>query len=267
MRASSIILTALTVLLCSTALTLAAEPMGGVGLVLGVENETQAVKITRVLPNSPAAKAGLVAGGVLHKIGDTVVDGKSMSDCVALIRGPIGTTVALEVTDPATHTNRQVEVTRARIDLAASKSKVGDPAAPLSIQEWVKGSQVNVTDGKAVYVVEFWATWCGPCRVSIPHLTALQKKMKDKGVVVVGISDETPATVKPFVNQMADKMDYTVACDKSAQTAAAYLGAYGVNTIPTAFIVGKDGRVLWLGHPMAGLEKALDEILAGKQKL
>jgi thiol-disulfide isomerase/thioredoxin len=230
-----------------------------------VDKDTQAVKITRVLPNSPAEKAGLVAGAVLHKIGGTIVDGKSMTDCVALIRGPIGTTVSMEVVDPATSATRQVELTRARIDLAASKSRLGDPAAPLSIQEWIQGGPIDVKDGKAVYVVEFWATWCGPCRVSIPHLSALQKKLKDKGVVVVGISDESPATVKPFVQKMGATMDYAVASDKSAETAAAYMGAYGQNSIPTAFVVGKDGQVLWVGHPMGGLDRALDNILAGKQ--
>ena len=86
-------------------------------------------------------------------------------------------------------------------------AQLGDPAAPLAIKEWIKGNPVNVKDGKNIYVVEFWATWCPPCRRSIPHLTEIQKKFKDKGVVVVGISDEAPATVKPFVQKMAGEMD------------------------------------------------------------
>jgi thiol-disulfide isomerase/thioredoxin len=148
-----------------------------------------------------------------------------------------------------------------------SAAKIGDPAAPLVIKEWVKGSPVDVRDGKHVYVVEFWATWCPPCRASIPHLTEVQKKFKDKGVVVVGVSDEPVAKVKPFVEQMGAKMDYHVACDDSRKTSAGYMRAYDQNGIPTAFIIGKDGKVLWFGHPMGGLEEKLAEVLAGKYDL
>jgi thiol-disulfide isomerase/thioredoxin len=142
--------------------------------------------------------------------------------------------------------------------------KIGDAAAPLKIKEWVKGKAVDVKDGKNLYVVEFWATWCGPCRVSIPHLTELQKQFKDKGVVVVGVSDETLDKVKPFVESEAGKMDYVVAIDDERATSKGYMEAYGQNGIPHAFVVGKDGKVIWHGHPMAGLDKAIEEMVAGK---
>ena len=151
--------------------------------------------------------------------------------------------------------------------VSASAARLGDPAAPLTIKDWVKGKAVDVKDGKNIYVVEFWATWCGPCKVSIPHLTELQKKFKDKGVVFVGVSDEPVAKVKPFVDKMAEKMDYIVACDDDRQSNDGYMVAYGQNGIPTAFIVGKEGKVLWFGHPMAGLEETLADIVAGKYDL
>ncbi len=151
--------------------------------------------------------------------------------------------------------------------LSASAATLGDPAAPLAIREWVKGKPADVKDGKNVYVVEFWATWCPPCRESIPHLTDLQKKFKDKGVVFIGVSDETPDKVKPFVEKMADKMDYRVAIDDERKTSNGYMKAFGEGGIPHAFIVGKEGTVLWHGHPMDRMEQALDQILSGQYDL
>lgn len=150
-----------------------------------------------------------------------------------------------------------------------SAADLGDTAAPLAIAEWVKGSPVKLADGKGkkLYVVEFWATWCPPCRTSIPHLTEMQKQFKDKDVVFIGVTDEKANVVKPFVEKMGDKMDYVVAIDQDKKTSAGYMKAYGINGIPHAFIVDKEGKVAWQGHPMAGLDKAIEEILAGKYDL
>jgi len=153
--------------------------------------------------------------------------------------------------------------------LTLAAAELGDPAAPLKISEWIKGDPVNLADakGKKIVVVEFWATWCPPCRTSIPHLTDLAKKFKDKDVVIVGISDEKPAVVKAFVEKMGSKMDYVVAIDDDNATAEGYMRAYDQNGIPHAFLVDKSGRVVWHGHPMGGLDKALEEAVAGKLDL
>lgn len=141
-------------------------------------------------------------------------------------------------------------------------SKIGDAAAPLQIAEWVKGDAVDLADvkGKKIVVVEFWATWCGPCKASIPHLTELQKKFADRGVVFIGVSSEDSAKVRPFVEQMGDKMGYTVATDDNRKTSDGYMKAYGQKGIPCAFIVDREGRVAWVGHPMGDLEKQLEKL-------
>ena len=149
---------------------------------------------------------------------------------------------------------------------AVPAAKLGEKAKALTISEWVKGSAVDVTDGKNVYVVEFWATWCGPCRNTIPHLTELQKKYKDQGVVFVGVSSEKAEDVKPFVQEMGDKMDYNVAVDKDDATDKAYMAAYGQGGIPCAFIINKESQVVWVGHPME-MEKPLQEVIEGKYDL
>jgi thiol-disulfide isomerase/thioredoxin len=138
-------------------------------------------------------------------------------------------------------------------------------APALSVAEWVKGEPVKLEDGKGknVYIVEFWATWCPPCRESIPHLTELQKKYKDKGLVVVAITDEEAGIVKPFVEKMGDEMDYRVALDKESQTYAAYDAITPIPFIPSAFVIDKEGRIAWVGLPLDERMDAVVEKLLG----
>jgi thiol-disulfide isomerase/thioredoxin len=145
-------------------------------------------------------------------------------------------------------------------------TKLGDPAYPLTGLTWVKGQPAQITPGK-VYVVEFWATWCPPCRESIPHLTALRKKYEGKGVVFIGVSNEAVPTVKPFVANMGDKMDYNVAVDTTGAVVNGYMEAFHQGGIPPAFVVNAKGDVVWYGHPMGDLDQVIGQVLAGTYKI
>ena len=93
---------------------------------------------------------------------------------------------------------------------------IGDPAPDLKVSRWVKGAAVAGFESNKTYVVEFWATWCGPCRASIPHLTELAHQFPAvtfAGVDVWEQGDGADATVDKFVTGMGDKMDYHVARD------------------------------------------------------
>jgi thiol-disulfide isomerase/thioredoxin len=137
-------------------------------------------------------------------------------------------------------------------------------AYPLEGLTWIKGGPVTITPGN-VYVVEFWATWCPPCKISIPHLAGLQKKYKDKGVVFTGVSDEPPDVTTPFVKQMGDSMNYNVASDTKGDVEKGYMVAFHQDGIPTAFVVGAAGKIVWFGHPMdEQFEQAIDLALAAK---
>ena len=156
------------------------------------------------------------------------------------------------------------------INLNAATLSLGDSAPALKASQWVKGEAVPSFEADKTYVVEFWATWCGPCKVSIPHLTELAHQFKDVTFIGVDVwerGDNIESTVKKFVNQMGDKMDYRVAMDTDDTFMANnWMKAADQNGIPAAFVVQK-GKVVWIGHPMGGLEETLKEIAAGKYDL
>lgn len=146
--------------------------------------------------------------------------------------------------------------------------KVGDPAPKLQVAQWVQGDAVDAFEGDKVYIVEFWATWCGPCITAIPHLNEIYKRHKDKGLVVIGqnVFEKDDKAVPGFVRKMGSKMTYRVALDdKSVEggfMAAKWLKAAGQNGIPCAFVVNKAGRVAYIGHPMRLQESMLASLLA-----
>jgi thiol-disulfide isomerase/thioredoxin len=156
---------------------------------------------------------------------------------------------------------------------AAPTLKVGDPAPPLKVAKWFKGQPVEKLEPSSVYVVEFWATWCGPCKKSIPHLTELAKQFDGKARII-GVSvfeaEETNhekrlAAVSKFVTDMGDKMDYSVAADDNdGSMAKNWVEAAGETGIPLAFIVGKDGKIAWIGNPWQDMDKRLADTVAGK---
>ena len=144
-------------------------------------------------------------------------------------------------------------------------ANIGSQAPKLQIEHWIKGNPVDLAkaDEKKIHVIEFWATWCGPCRDSIPHLTELQEKYKSKGVTVIGITDEPKATVERFVRRQDKKMDYTVAIEKGDTMSQAYMRAYGQTGIPATFVVDQKDRIVWVGHPKDGLDDVIDRLIDG----
>src|SRR5262245_3831572 len=90
---------------------------------------------------------------------------------------------------------------------------IGDAPPPLAVSSFVKGDKIDSFEHDKTYVVEFWATWCGPCRGSIPHLTELAHKYKDVQFIGVDVWEHEVDKVQPFVDEMGDKMDYCVALD------------------------------------------------------
>ena len=150
--------------------------------------------------------------------------------------------------------------------------QVGDPAPSFKVARWVKGGPIASLEKGKAYVVEFWATWCGPCRETIPHLTELAKVRAGKatfiGVDVWERGNDAAALdakVDAFVQEMGEKMGYAVCRDGADQhMAMAWMKAAGQRGIPAAFIVDKEGRIAHIGHPMEdSFKAALDGVIAG----
>ena len=162
---------------------------------------------------------------------------------------------------------------------SAQDLTIGSKAPKLDIEHWVsngngKFKPVKEFETGKVYVVEFWATWCGPCVMSMPHLAATQEKYAEKGVQLISVSDEDLETVEGFLKRQvknADKDDtentygkltsvYCLTTDPDKSVNADYMEAAGQNGIPTCFIVGKSGQIEWIGHPME-MDEPLEKVV------
>jgi thiol-disulfide isomerase/thioredoxin len=118
-------------------------------------------------------------------------------------------------------------------------------------------------------VVEFWATWCGPCIAAMPHLAELQQEYKDQGLAVIGVTTADPRNpaerVEKFVADRGPKLGYRFAVCDTPATDKAYMEASGQDGIPCSFVVDKAGKVAYIGHPME-LEDVLPKVVDGTWK-
>ena len=169
---------------------------------------------------------------------------------------------------------------------------IGSPAPALQIEHWLSDGNGRLphlqkfTPGH-VYMVEFWATWCGPCAAAMPRLAELQKQYQSQKFQLISVSDEALATIQAFLKRSLPASSsakaeeessaaeskpttygeltsvYCLASDPDQSVSRDYMEAAQQRGIPTCFLVGKTGLIEWIGHPME-VEEPLQQVLADR---
>ena len=140
----------------------------------------------------------------------------------------------------------------------------GDAAPDFKLKD-ADGKEVTMASFKdKVVLLDFWATWCGPCKAAMPVMQKLHDEFKDKGVVVLGVNmgERSPTAGKEYI---ASKK-FTYPCVFEADELA---NAYGITAIPTLVVVGKDGKIMEIEVGMSDpsgdkLRAVIEKALGGK---
>jgi len=135
----------------------------------------------------------------------------------------------------------------------APMPKIGEAAPEISAKEWInfKGPATLADLRGKVVLVEFWATWCGPCVECIPHLNELQHRYSGKNFQLLSFVEEGHLTMDPFLKKRP--VNYPIGLESGS------LQGYGVAGIPQAFVIDMAGKILWHGNSAS---PELDEVIA-----
>jgi thiol-disulfide isomerase/thioredoxin len=150
---------------------------------------------------------------------------------------------------------------------SAQSLSVGSAAPPIDIEHWMNGREpIRGFEPGKVYVIEFWSTGCGPCIAGIPHLKEVQERHQND-VSVISVSHEEREDIEKFLELKAGDLSYGeitsafwLAADPDGSAWKDYMRASGQSGIPASFIVGKTGKIEWIGHP-SKIDDSLDKVV------
>ena len=242
---------------------------GSPWLGVGIADGAKGVRVTLVVDGTPAAQAGLrVDDEILAIEKKPVVQATDLQERIADFK--VGQRIKLDVLRKgrrfqvlarlAQKLDPQEELDHRRLDRPAPTFEV------LSVPDAADGKSQPVTlaglRGKVV-IVEFIATWCGPCKTTYPTFSELQAKRKGDGLVVLGISEESDAALRALSAQ--EKIGFTLARDVGSVVYHAFHEGVAAHVTPTIFVIDRQGVVRFaamgagpnLDHAIFAAERAL----------
>jgi peroxiredoxin len=196
-------------------------------------------RIREVIEGSPGQRAGLAVGDEVLTLNDHKTDGpRALIDEVR--RSGVGRRVALRVVDGKGHTRTvalQLEArpdmeTLQRVQLLGRRAPDFEPL----VQAGSKTGRLSELRGHVV-LIDFFATWCGPCVATMPHVEELHERLGARGLKVIGVSTEAPPIVAAAAQRF--RLKYTLASDESEGVS----GSYHVFALPTMVVIDRQGVV------------------------
>ncbi|WP_292577738.1 TlpA disulfide reductase family protein [Mesorhizobium sp.] len=148
--------------------------------------------------------------------------------------------------------------------------QIESPAPSIQAETWLRGEPLTSFEPGKVYIVEFWATWCGSCVDGMPHLMQLQEKYRESGVEIVGVAaseraptaDEARSTLDAWLTEKFPNLNYRIAFDSTGEMDKLWLEPSFSFWIPTSFVVDRDGCIAFIGEPTE-LDEVLPKVLNG----
>jgi thiol-disulfide isomerase/thioredoxin len=227
---------------------------------LGFSNSL--IEVGLVVKGSPASHYGVLTGDVFSHVDGVRVQRKE--DFIEQIQGK-GAGELIRLT--RVRTNGEQKTEEVTVMLAARPAErelqknmfIGQPAPSFSYVDFETRTERSFVPEKGkVVLLDFWATWCGPCLMSMPDLRRIHKKYADRGLDIIGITDEPEAKIRPVARRF--KIPYTLGSNRSYDAFQTYV----VQALPTAYLIDSEGviqEVFIGGGHMDELEKKIVALL------
>lgn len=247
---------AIMFILCAIG-TCCAVPWLGVTFKKGTFENHLALQVVGVHPGSGCFTAGMVAGDQIIGVqGKPLVEVSQIQQAVS--KSKVGTNIKIEVLRDGKKLPLTVKVTDRPDDISSlTGSAIGSKMAEFGAN-FYKNGEKRQAKPKAT-LLDFWATWCGPCRKTLPVLANVYNKYAGQGLEVIGISNEDVKTLNAFYGQQ-HASPYPLYRDASQEM----WRRYGIHAVPTLMLLDENGYIkrVWSGAPsQAMVEQLVVEVL------